>query len=194
MRKIKSREEIEQRKKRNLTIAGILMIGLLVLSTAGYSIFSGDNGGGSGKQTYGDFEFVRTNNLWVLEFQDKEFYFSYLPQELDNVSVTGFYSFQDYVGKNLYFVNINSGAGEILNNLEDFIPRYQEVCLDSFSDEEDCKEKELPMKNCSDNLIIFEQDLDSLETKVSQEDKCVFIEGNSVQGADGLLYRLLGVR
>ena len=46
MRKIRSEKEIESRRKKMQLIVGIVMVGLLVLATAGYfaiDMFSGDS-------------------------------------------------------------------------------------------------------------------------------------------------------
>ena len=191
MRKIQNKTELGKKQKKKQIIVGIVLVGLLVLSTLGYSLLSGDRDEKS-KQKYGGFEFVKQNNYWTLTIEGKEFYFQYLPQEVDNVSVLGFYNLQNYANKVLYLINLDSSAGqEILNNLGIYVLRAQEACLE----EANCSE-DLPIKNCTDNLIIFEQEQISTDnkTQVYQDANCVYISGDYVRGADAFLYRIFGIR
>jgi regulator of sigma D len=55
----------------------------------------------------------------------------------------------------------------------------QEACYGS------C-ERNLPEKNCTENIIIFK---DSKENSVTQQDKCVFIEGD-LRTVDAYIYKL----
>ncbi len=184
MRKIQTQIERDKKKKKNQIIVGVVMIGLLVLSTAGYAIFQG---GGDEKNTakYGDFKFVKSNELWGMGLGGEIFYFHNLPPDVENVSVIGFYSLEDYKNKPLYFVNVSSGAQEILNNIQRYVLRAQGACLNS-----NCSE-ELPVKTCEDNVIVFEN---SGENKVWKEQNCVHISGDFLIGADAFLYKILGVR
>ena len=190
MRKIQSQTELGKKQKKKQIIVGVVLVGLLVLSTLGYSLLSGDRDEKS-KQKYGGFEFVKQNNYWTLDIEGKVFYFQYLPQEVDDVSVSGSYNLQNYGNKVLYFVNLDSRAGqEILNNLERYVLRAQEACLEDLN----CS-KDSPVKTCDDNLIIFEeQNSINNKTQVYQDANCVYISEDYVKGADAFLYRILGIR
>lgn len=190
MRKIQSQAELGKKQKKKQIIVGVVLVSLLVLSTLGYSLFGGDEDEES-KQKYGGFEFVKQNNYWILAVEGQEFYFQYLPQEVDNVSIFGFYNLQNYANKVLYFVNFDSSAGrEILNNLGRYVLRTQEACLSNLNCSED-----LPVKTCEDNLIIFEeQNSINNKTEVYQDSNCVYISGDYVKGADAFLYKIFGIR
>ena len=164
------------------------MIGLLVFSTAGFAIMGNRSGdSGNSKEKYGDFEFVKSGGSWAIKLENQVYYFSYLPQEVDNISVIGFYSLQDYVSKPLYFVNNNVASQEILGSVGNFVERYQEACLEGLN----CANENLPVKNCSNNIIIFSEEN---KTKVLKEDGCVYISGDFVRGADAFLYKIFGIR
>jgi hypothetical protein len=124
-----------------------------------------------------------------LNLEEAYFYFQYLPQELENASITGFYNIQEYIGKPLYFVNDNQASYEILRNLEPYILRYQKACLNN---SEDCEE-ELPVKDCNNNIIVFSSEESEFEAKVWREKNCVYISGNFIKGADGFLYKMLKI-
>jgi hypothetical protein len=194
MRKIKSMADIERIRRRNNIILGVVMIALLVGSTAGYSLMSADSEDESVVEERG-FEFVRDGGMWKLGLDEGEFFsFQYLPSEVDYVDVNVSLEFGDYSGQPLYFVNPNEGAGEILNVLGNYLLRYQEACLGSGHEENSTNETvcggDLPVKDCGSNLIIFET---GNETMVYGEGNCVFIEGDSIRGVDAFLYKILGV-
>jgi hypothetical protein len=93
----------------------------------------------------------------------------------------------------LYFVNLegsNEAGQEILNNLERYVSRSQEACLNSGVNMSDCGD--LPVKSCEDNLIIFEDSLNNI-TSVRKEGNCVYISGDLLAGSDAFLYKLLGI-
>tara|TARA_Y100000310_G_scaffold282567_1_gene303899 strand:+ start:954 stop:1535 length:582 start_codon:yes stop_codon:yes gene_type:complete len=191
MRKIQTQADIDKKKKKNGIILGVILIGLLVLSTVGYSL-SG-NLTGEGKEEFNGFEFEKNGVYWVLNLQEQQFFFQNLPQEVSDVSVFGFYNLNSYFDKVLYFVNFreSNGAGqEILNNLDRYVLRWQEACLNSSVNTSDCGE--LPVKSCENNLIIFEKSVNNI-TSIRQEDNCVYISGDFVKGSDAFLYKLLGI-
>ncbi len=185
MRKIKSQAERDKRKQRNQIIIGVLLVGLMVFSSLGYSLMdSRNNSSGTKKVSVGGVSFVNANNLW--EIENTALYFNYLPTELENFSIEGNYNLEDYSNQILYFVNYNVQGELIINNLRGQIERYQEACLDS-----SCG-KDLPIKNCEeDRIIIF---TDSEENKVYQEGGCVFITKDYAKGVDVFIYKLFGLR
>ena len=189
IRRIKTKEEADKKTKRNQIIIGVVLVGLMVLSTVGYSFLSQDEKEVL-EEEYNGFKFERVNSFWKLV--GEEFYFQYLPQEIENVSVFGFYNLQSYSGKPLYFVNDNEASREILINLDRFVLRYQEACLNATN----CTNEELPIKTCADNLIIFGIDEtleDNVDGKVWQDENCVFISGDFIKSSDSFLYKVLGV-
>jgi len=186
LNKIKTKEEIDKDKRKNQIIIGVILIGLMVLSTAGYSLMSGDKTN-EDKSTYKGFKFVKQSGYWITEINKQAFYFQYLPQDLENVSVYGTYNIADYSGKPLYLVNSNPAAAEILRNLQG-ISRYQEACISGMN----CTSSEFPIKTCSDNVIIF--NFEGNKTEVKKEGSCVYISGEMEKSADAFIYKILGVK
>ena len=184
MRRIETKEQMEKKKKRNQMILGAAMIFLLTASVAGYSIMNNASQETSKVTEYG-IDFYRQNGMWLAEFGEDTFIFQNLPSEVSSVEVQINLTLGQYYSNPLYFINANQGAPEILNNIGKFILRYQEACLEN----ETC-EGNLPIKDCSNNLFIFEA---GNETKVYQDENCVYIAGDSVKGADAFLYKVLGI-
>ena len=197
IKKLKTKDEIKSKKKKNQLLIGSIMIFIMVLSTAGYAIFntgSDSNGGENLKSKYNGIEFVMQNDMWTFQSGQSVFYFQNLPQDVENVSISGLYDLKNYADKPLYFVNnYNLASTEILQNIGSIVPRKQEACLAGLN----CSNKDLPVKNCSnDNLVVFytpEVSSLKIDNKVYQEGNCVYIEGDFVKGADRFLYKILGI-
>ena len=186
LRKIKTQDEIsKKKKKRDQILIGTVLVVLLVVSTAGYSLISGSaNKTSNNRVVENGYEFYSDGSGWKLLVEDQTFRFQYLPSELENISVEGNYDFEAYYQQPLYFHN-PTGASEVLVNLQRYILRYQQACLNGT----ECKEG-LPVKDCDSNIIVF---IDGEETKVYNNQSCVFIEGDAIKGADAFLYELLGI-
>ena len=177
--------DAEKTRKKNSTILGVVMIALMVGSSLGYSLMSADGSSDNSVSEMG-FDFVLDGGMWKLDIAGEVFGFQYLPSEVSSVDVDLSVQLGGYSGQPLYFVNPGEGVNEILINLDRYILRYQEACL---GNETDC-EGDLPVKDCSSNLVIFEEGND---TRVYEENNCVFISGDVVLGSDAFLYEVLGI-
>jgi hypothetical protein len=181
MRKIKIKKKQEDKVKRNVAIVFLV---LLAFSTVGYSLVNSFN---NNSDTVNNSQegFTRQGNYWVLEVANQAYYFTNLPSEVENISISGNFSLGDYYNAPLYFNSETQGSLEILNNLGRYILRTQLACID----EGDCGE-DLPIKNCSvDNIVIFVDGKDN----VHKEDNCVYLSGNQEKAADKFLYELLKI-
>lgn len=186
MRRLASIADVERARRRNNIILGVVMIVLLVGSSLGYSLMSADGKNNNEASEMG-FDFVRDGGIWKMIIGGELFGFRNLPSEVRDVEVNIFVELNTYRGQPLYFVNSREGVGEILSNFNRYILRYQEAC---FGNESVC-EGDLPVKDCSSNLIIFKE---GNETSVYGEDNCVFIVGDVSRGSDAFLYEVIGIR
>jgi len=192
MRAIKSREEKEKAKRRNQAIVGFVLVGIMLFSSLGYSFISsrGENKENNLKIIeYNGIKFEKIGMLWQFENYGQKFLTRYNPKQTENISIDFEVSLEDYNPKLLYFVSENSEAvKELAENLRPFIIRWQYACLEG----EAC-EKDLPAKNCTENLIIIK---DTDKTDIHKTDKCIFIEGEykeNIRTADALLFKILGI-
>ena len=189
MRKIETPEEKERRRKRNSMLAGSIMLFVLVLGTIGFafSFNSGtqqtsNNPAQSGAQS-GNTGFDNSLGKWGKEINGQMHYFLYSPEEVSDVNVELYKSLSDLSGRPLYIDSVNSAANaEIAANLGSYTLRMQEACY------KEC-EKNLPIKSCTDNIIIIKE---SNESRVYQEDNCYFILGG-VRETDAFLHKILGI-
>jgi hypothetical protein len=192
MKRIETKEVRERKKKRNQILIGVVMIILLVVSTAGFALLNRDvdsQNSGSEVREYNGIEFYRQQNLWVTEINGKALAFSYLPQEIEDVEISLTHTVNNLIGKPLYLVNASSAKDIIgFNLMPEFAQRINEACLST----ENCNESDYPIKDCFvDNIIVY-RDNEEI-TKVYQENNCIIIEGDKAKGTDRFLQRILGI-
>jgi len=185
MKRIETTEVKEKKARRNKILVGAILILLMVVSTAGYSLMSGD-GEDTSKVKEQGFEFNKQDSLWKTTIGGEVFAFRYLPSEVSNVSIDGNYDLNSYRGKVIYYTSNSEGLVEILGNIGAYIIRYQGACLNGSICEDN-----LPVKNCDENIFIYEPGND---TKVYKNESCVYLVGDSVKAADAFLYKILGVQ
>ncbi len=144
MREIKTKEEIDKKETRRKTTLGVVLVVLLILSTAGYAILnresssqgpssgSGSNSGNSNAQiiNYNGLRFENQNNgLWKFEISGAQqpFYSSYTPAEVEKIKVP-FISLQELANQPLYYSGNALAVSEIVSNIAPYILRTQEAC------------------------------------------------------------------
>jgi len=189
MRKIQTAQDLEKKRKRNNLILSVIMVLLIGLSSLGYAIMSRDDKTDTTSDSvYSGLKFVKSNGYWATTVNSKLFYFNYLPLELENVSIEGNYSFEDYYQQPVYIFNLNPAVNGLMYALQNVALRVQEACIVGTK----CSNTDLPVKTCDDRIIIF-RDANSNITKITKERNCIFIDGNFFEGTDKLIYRMLNI-
>lgn len=197
MRKIHSKKDEAKKNKRNQIILVVVLVFVLLGSTFGVVINSFGNSSSSGNDNdnvikYGGDEFNYQNGFWTLEKFGGTFMFLNTPYDTQGIveSNTISKTIQDYSGKPVYIYSNNSDSEiEIYRNLYSVAERIQNGCPEGF----DCDNKNLPVKNCEDNIIIIEE---SNVNEISQDNNCIYIKGNEeslIKVSDEFLFKLLGV-
>ncbi len=189
MRNIESKKEAEKKSKRNQLIIGGILIFIMLGSTFGYVMFSSsDNNGNVEKVKYNGYEFVNQNGFWITSIGEYQFVFTYNPEQVERIN-SSVNSLNAYSGKVLYFsYESDAAAVEISRNLGNIVLRFQGACIE----EEGCPET-WPIKDCTNNFIIIKE---ANESKIYQENNCVFIEGpreNLTQITDEFLFKITGI-
>lgn len=196
LRKIETREEKERRERNRNIIVGLILVFVMILSTAGYAIRQE-------KQQevikYKDFVFIKGDNGWQLQ---KPFALltMFNPKEVENIPCNCRMQKGDFENQEIYFVAFNSdektAATELLKNLPAF--RTQFVCLEGEENKTGCEN--LPLKNCFDDRIIvireIKEENETVSPKAYQQNKCLFIESNSnniTMTADRVLFSIYGI-
>ena len=183
-----SEKEKEKKQQKLRWLVGILMAGLMLLATLGYFAAEFFQGGFQDStfqeqvidgRTYLDF-----GDSWGHTFGTRTYYFFNLPNQIGNI-FQGNVEFSDYNNRPLYLVNEKPEADFVLSNLAGYYRSVEKACL------EDCPEN-FQIVDCSENVIVFQED--SFEnTRVEQQENCLFIYGDFERGIDAISYSLLNI-
>ena len=187
MQKLMTREERAKKEKRNSMIIGIILIAVMVFSTAGYALFSGERANNKNKKIeYNKIVFsLLDDGLWHFNLNGEEFSALHNPKETENISFSITLNKYSYQNKPLYFSydSERNSVSEIARNIERFAERMQYACMDN------CTE-DYPIKDCKDNVIIIKEANESL---IKQEDNCVYIYSDDLRAEDAFIFRILGI-
>lgn len=188
MNRIMTKEDIEKKEKRNKLILGIVLVALMLFSTAGYALFSSEKTG-TIKVQYKGIDFIYgEDGYWHFFINNVEFATQHNPLETENITSSLTARLESFSNQNLYFTYDSEryATEELARNIGRLSSRVQYVCLG------EC-EQDLPVKNCTENIILVQ---DSNQTLIKQEDNCIYILSNtenSVRAADKLIFDLLGI-
>lgn len=190
IRKITSKHDEEKKRRRNQITVGLVLVFLMLISILGYSFGSNSNSNTTPIIKYNGYEFTNTGGYWNLDIGGTIFSFIGNPSSAYKLNAS-LKSLTSYYGKMLYLYSENADAeSEIYQNLYAVASGILPACP---ADEKEC-DKNLPVKNCSDNFIIIRE---KNETNVFQEDACVFISGpeeDLIRITDGFLLKIIGVQ
>jgi len=187
MRRLETQGEKEKKEHKRKVVIGVILGVIMLFGTAGYAFmgFGRNSDDSEMKVTYNGLDFYSAGDYWQLNAGQNVFYFSYLPNETRGVILEK--TAQDYSGKSLYFIEDSVAAQEISRNLGSFADRMSFACFEGTNCSDD-----LPIKNCSSNVIIIKE---SNFSAITEEDNCVYIMSNdSVRDADAFLYRIFGIK
>ncbi len=85
VRKIMTKSEIEKKSRRNQILVGAILVGLMIMSTLGYSLLSGEKENSGAKTlTYKGLDFYN-NGEWHVVINGKTLSFLYSPLEVENI-------------------------------------------------------------------------------------------------------------
>ena len=181
MRKIKSQEQIDKEKSRNIRMMSFFMLLVMILGTMGFA-FSGG------------FGFSDNSDSVNADTDEQEFVFNQpvILYQNERIPITMEKKFVEDVSVNINF-DINRYSGNILYvDAEDFVVSEIQNTIGKFSNiRRACYgkcESDLPEKTCNDNLIVFKK---ADENIVKQEKNCVFIDG-SLKAVDAFIYKVFG--
>ena len=190
MRKLQTLALRNKTKRNNNIILGIIMIALLVFSTAGFALFNKDDTTEKESQIVivNGFSFEKQDNLWLVQINNEYKAFYHLPSELNNISINITNEMLSYVNKPLYISGSEQSKNQIdINLLPNYVFRTQNACIT----QEECTGN-YPTKNCTtDNIIIYKDQ--NLTTNIYQEDNCIYITGDPIQGTDKFLQKIFEI-
>ncbi len=199
------KKEADKNSSRNIIIAVIVILGLIVLFFSIKYLYHPETNEDS--YMYNGFKFTKISNLWFTEVQinDKLFRISmrYSPRELEHISVEPDTYEKIVNSKKIYFTvpgNLSSVAVLAITELGRIVgTRYGILNIPSQSALADASDNETFVKTCKDAVngtgVIF---FNTGNTTVVYSDKnCVIIQGEDdwdiVKAADRVTFGLLGI-
>ena len=100
MRKIITQEEKGKKIKRNQLILGIVLIGLMVLSSLSFAFINNTTSNINEKIEYKGIKFVTDENgYWNFNIQGTNFLTKYNPKETEDISFLNYKSINEYSNK-----------------------------------------------------------------------------------------------
>ena len=179
MRKLENNADKERRERRKKQIVMVILLGLLVMSSAGFA-FSLAFGDGNAE---GDSSGTDTNPDANGAGSDGSGFLKYSYDDVKNISVEQSINSGLIQGKLVYIAGEdNEAIAELETGISGYAGRIQRACYGSCT-------QDLPEKNCSDTLIVIRN---SETQKVTRNESCIFIDGNS-QAVDAFIYSLSGI-
>lgn len=179
IRKIQSAEESERKRKRNTLILSIIMIAILVFSTAGYFTFREEGNAGNEKVE-------NVGGEWIIKYGEQSMRVSNAPEIVQNTTILTSLNLEDYYGKVVYVSSNDEEFYEMASSLGKYTERMQPACFG------EC-EKNLPEKNCtSEKLIVVMPKNESEGSKIYEEDNCLFITGG-IKAVDAFIYKIFNI-
>lgn len=181
MKPIQTASAIEEKQRKRKRLGGIIIIGLLLLSTLGFAI------SGTGivrEQTKEGLQF--DGQSWTYFVSGTPRYrFVYGLADLDFSNIETTKTLVDFTGKKLFIDSgDNSALQEIALNLGNHVSRVAEACYGPCT-------RDVPEMTCDteDILLVVKP---SEVPLVYEENNCVFINGD-LKEVDAFLYRILGL-
>lgn len=181
MRTITNSEDLEKKRQKRVRQLSILLLLIMVVSSAGYAFLSRPVTPESTETVDQIGSFTPLGDKWVLNLgSGRSMQFSHKPEEVSNISVSVNVSLQDFYSLPLLIDAQGEEKDEFLSTLGLYASRVQEVCYGP------C-ERDLPEKQCNEQIVVVRK---SQENRVYQIEKCVFIEGDT-RAVDRFVFNLL---
>ncbi len=182
MRSLHTSHELVEKQQKQGRFLLIFMLTILVVSSIGYAFLSNPDTSSENEQQ-AQSGFQEAGGEWVVIRDGQQLVFTYAPEAVTNVSLALTMTLNSYYQQQVYYVTESAALpAELQRTLALYTGRMQEACLGSCA-------TNLPEKNCSSLLIVWNQ---SGENQVTQEDRCVFIQGD-LRAVDAFLYHLFGI-
>ncbi|MEM1577555.1 MAG: hypothetical protein QXM27_00860 [Candidatus Pacearchaeota archaeon] len=170
-------KQIKRRKNRTNLIISISAGILMILSVIGFALNL------TQQKEKNEKEFKV--NIYGKEIVVKLIYFE---NETNDVLLNYNPNINDFINKKIYFYShpkIRENSQRLLYYISIF-SLIKETCVIGY----ECFNNELPIKDCNNEIIIFEY---SNETKIDKNDKCIIIKGNETnidKTIDAFLYKI----
>ena len=193
IKKLTRKEEEIKKQKRNQRILGIVLSIIMLGSVFGVIVGSFNAKENSKEQIkYKNLVFTIDNQYYKLNLGQTAFYFTQNPEEFSELNynsnltktLASLITLPLYIDTNDYQVSL-----EIAQNLQNYVERIQMACVDELN----CVDSNLPIKDCTNNVIITRI---SENNSIYEIENCIYIEAKQedlLKLTDITILKLLGV-
>jgi len=185
LKPIEKKTEKERKEKRNRILLAFFSAVIMILSVVGFALNLGRN---HTIEKQGEFWEFKVN----LNGEEITLRTVYLPNETKNVLLNYKPSIQDFANKKYYFysnIKLKERAIRLISYLS-YFSLLRESCIRGY----ECYNDELPLKDCNDNVILFEK---SNVTEIKKEENCIILKGNETnidKVIDAFLYNIFQIK
>ncbi|MEM2932980.1 MAG: hypothetical protein QW622_02115 [Candidatus Pacearchaeota archaeon] len=191
LKPLETKKEKEKKERNKRFVVSILIALIMILSVIGFTIeFAKRQEESKGESGFYEYKVVLRNQAIIVRTL-------FLKNETQ--IRTNFIPYIDYFGGKKFYYYSDPSVRESSLRLLTYISYFSylnEACVDESVGNYSCYNEELPIKNCKDNLLIFEL---SNETSIEKKENCIFIRGSSEslveidRAIDNFLYNLFGI-
>lgn len=178
-------------KKSQLFMAVFVAL-ILISSVIGFLYIPEESALQPGTKQYGNIQFYQSqNNQWVAQFNNQQFLFDYLPEDLSSITLPQLFTLNN---PKLYLISNASDAASqqyLLQKLEYNLRTIGKTTITACLAAEDCPD--IPIKDCTEPGILLKK---APENRVFIYESCIAIEGDALyqsQVIDKLHQSLLGI-
>ncbi len=157
-------------------------VALFILIIMVFSVFGMWKASQANTVEYNGFEFILTQNGWLTTINDKQYFFNFLPNELEQINSTPI----DLNGPKVYIAYDSKDKGlektNTINYLGSIIFQKGIRVVLSCTDEENCPDDEWPIVKCDDasaDVILLKANHEDNESKIFKQDKCYVIQAGN---------------
>ncbi len=183
---MQKKESVLKSKKLLVYILGLGIILLMVGSVLSLWVFKEEQNTETTTFEYNGYKFINSNNGYILNINNKNIAFNYLPNELEDINIEGF----NFVNNKYYILfdsaELNEGSYEV-SKIKAILNYFGVSGVPACIKEEGCTD--IPIKDCSTDAIYLKKG----DNKIYNQDKCIVLSyDNSGKIIDLFFYKALG--
>lgn len=185
MRRIITADEKAKREKKRARVLSVLMLVILLGSTAGFAFISYQQDQQPQQASQQQEQLQETANGWLFSFQGQQFLALTSPAAVADIPLDTTVTLEQYAGDVLYLdAESEAVVNELATTVGKYASRVQQACHGQCA-------RDLPEMNCTQgNLIVWKAADDNA---VLEEERCIFIEGD-MRAVDAFIYKVFGVQ
>jgi len=179
-------------KNRTGIYIAVFIGAIMVLSVIGFMTTEQ-----TGKYYYKKYAFSQKNGQWITNIEEKDFFFDYLPQEVESIEIPD-YTAGFVLNSRMVYITYASNETEVEQlakaqySLGADLQNINIYSVNAFTDAKDTGFLQIDCKNATQYVpvILIEK---AYENSINLNNNCIILKGNPAMVADRLKYAVFGV-